>query len=118
YGRTDKLYIKQFREEQDLNVSLLIDTSASMAFPEGEGKFKRSIELALALAYVSLTDGHSVTVSLLGDKRSPRFSGPHAIGRIEKFLLESEPSGEIDFIAEIRAAVSQLKLPGKCFVVS
>lgn len=118
YGRSDKLYIKQFREEQNLHVSMLLDTSASMGFPKGEGKFRRAQELALALSYISLTDGHTVTLSLLGDSRSPNFSGAHAIGRVEKMLLQTTPFGAVDLQTEIRASVARLRLPGKCFIIS
>jgi len=39
YGRTDRVFIRQYREEQDLNVMVMLDASASMAYPEDEGKF-------------------------------------------------------------------------------
>ena len=38
YGRTDRLYIKQFQEEEDLYTSLFLDGSASMAHPAQDGK--------------------------------------------------------------------------------
>lgn len=34
YGRTDRYYIKQFQEETNLNVYLLLDTSRSMEYPD------------------------------------------------------------------------------------
>lgn len=38
YGRTDKLFVKQFEEETNLRCQLLIDQSSSMLFPlEGQG---------------------------------------------------------------------------------
>lgn len=38
YGRTDKLYVKQFEEETNLRCQLLIDQSTSMLYPlEGQG---------------------------------------------------------------------------------
>ena len=46
YGRTDRLYVKEFREEQELQVLFLIDTSQSMGFPEAEGKFEFAKDLA------------------------------------------------------------------------
>ena len=35
YGRTDKLYLKKYEEETNLRARLIIDTSASMYYPEG-----------------------------------------------------------------------------------
>ena len=41
YGRTDKLYIKLFKEEEDLLTYIFLDASASMGFPESDRKFAR-----------------------------------------------------------------------------
>ena len=118
YGRTDRLYLRQFREEQDLNVSFLLDTSNSMRFPEGEGKFEMARNLALALAYVALTDGDSASISLLGQKTSPRYVGPRALSRAVSFVSDCAPGGSFSFENEVRAAIARLKIPGKCFFIS
>src|SRR6266567_6358198 len=52
YGRTDKLYIKLFKEEEDLLTYVFLDASASMAFPERDRKFESAILTALSVAYV------------------------------------------------------------------
>ena len=54
YGRTDRLYVRQFREEQDLNINIILDSSHSMAFPrttetENSSKFELGKNIALAL---------------------------------------------------------------------
>ena len=54
YGRTDKLYIKLFKEEEDLLTYIFLDASASMGLPEADRKFESAIATALALAYVAL----------------------------------------------------------------
>ena len=118
YGRTDRLYVREFREEQDLNVVLLLDASASMAYPEGEKKFEVARDIALALGYIALTDGDSVTFSALGQKNTPRYSGPRALRRAYKQLAELKPEGQIDILTEVRAAIAAQKIPGKCFFIS
>ena len=65
YGRTDKIYLKQFREEQDLSVSVLIDSSKSMIHTEK--KFSYAKSLGLALSYTALNNG-----CLLYTSPSPR----------------------------------------------
>ncbi len=117
-ARTDRAYVREYREEQDLNVVILFDASASMAFPEGEGKFKMARDLGLALGYVALTDGDTVSFSLLGQKNSPRFVGPRALLRAQQFLRKAQPKGSFVLLNEVRAAVAQQKIPGKCFLVS
>lgn len=58
YGRIERLMMKLYEEEEDLDVALLIDTSASMHWrPErgrGVSKFTLTRQLAAALAYLSL----------------------------------------------------------------
>lgn len=36
YGRSDKLFIKKYEEETNLRCQIIIDTSSSMLFPEGD----------------------------------------------------------------------------------
>ncbi len=40
YGRSDKLYIKLFQEEEDLLTYIFVDASASMGFPAADRKFE------------------------------------------------------------------------------
>ncbi|WP_145177573.1 DUF58 domain-containing protein [Rubripirellula lacrimiformis] len=55
YARQDKLHIKQYEEETNLRLTLLVDRSASMAYGEGESnKFDYSASIAASLAYLAL----------------------------------------------------------------
>jgi uncharacterized protein (DUF58 family) len=118
YGRSDRLYVRQFREEQDLNVAVLLDGSQSMAYPKDSGKFELAKNIALALGYVALTDGDAVTFSLLGKGNSPRFSGARSIARAVRSFEDAAPDGAIDLLTEVRAAVARLRMPGRCFLIS
>src|SRR5689334_5302094 len=52
-ARTDRLYSRQFRETTSMSVMLIIDASASMAYPEkGVSKFRYSSVIAASLAYL------------------------------------------------------------------
>ena len=53
YGRTDKLYIKQFMEEKEGIFQIFIDTSKSMEFGESP-KSKMALQAAGALSYIIL----------------------------------------------------------------
>lgn len=55
YGRTDKLYIKQFMEEKEGIFQIFIDTSRSMCFGE-EPKSTMALQIAGALAYIVLNN--------------------------------------------------------------
>ncbi len=129
YGRTDRLYVRQFREEQDLNINLLIDSSHSMNFPKtstkgtssgNENKFELAKNISLALGFVALTDGDSVNFSILGQEVSPRYVGPKAASRafsyLKKFSTQNHSSA--DFTNLVRVAISKQRSPGKCYLIS
>lgn len=118
YGRTDRLYVRQFVEEQSLNVLFLIDGSGSMAFPKQGRKFWLAKNLSLAIAYVALSDGDAVTFALLGQQVTPQYTGPQALRRAAQAIEKVTPEGRIDFVNEVRAALATQKIPGKCFLVS
>lgn len=117
-GRTDRVYVREFREEQDLNVVVLLDASSSMAYPEGSGKFELARNMAIALSYIALTDGDTVSISALGQKSFPRYVSPRALSRAQKDLLSVTPSESFDLLTEVRAAIDRQRVPGKCFVIS
>src|SRR5215216_6137536 len=54
YGRTRRLYIRQFEEETDMTVYLMVDTSGSMRFAgaKRQSKFLLAARIAAALAYL------------------------------------------------------------------
>jgi len=55
FARQDKLHVKQFEEETNLRLHLMVDRSGSMAYGEGEtNKFDYSASLAACLAYLAL----------------------------------------------------------------
>ncbi len=118
YARSDRLYVKQFREEEDLNVLLIIDTSASMTVPENEEKWEQARDLLLSLAYVSLQQQDAVTVSALGLFNSPHYRGGRAFHELSDVLMSLTPGKPFDFQRELRLAVSRVRVPGKCVFIS
>ena len=60
-ARTDRLYSKQFRETTNMAVMIVLDTSASMAFPaSGLSKFRYASVVAASLAYLIVNQGDAV----------------------------------------------------------
>ena len=55
YARQDRLHIKQYEEETNLRLQLLVDCSGSMSYGDGdENKFEYAASLAASLAYLAL----------------------------------------------------------------
>ena len=61
FARLEKLYLKLFLEEEDLQLHLILDASASMDFGD-PNKFLYARRLAAALGYISLCSMDSVHV--------------------------------------------------------
>jgi uncharacterized protein (DUF58 family) len=88
FGRSDRIYIKQYEEETNLKAYLLVDGSESMAYPHakvvkpaGDGargaaagaaasvsKFEYATYVAAALAYLALRQQDAVGLALFDDR--------------------------------------------------
>jgi len=76
YGKTDRLYIKRYEEETNLEAQLLVDCSESMAYHsvasdgsrKGPSKFEYACWAAAALAYLSINQQDSAGLVLFDEK--------------------------------------------------
>ena len=65
FGRTDKYYLKQYEEETNLQLMLVVDTSESMKFSSMPlSKYEYGISAAAALAYLTLQQQDAVGLAL------------------------------------------------------
>ena len=69
WSKTDKLYLKQYEEETNLLLYLLVDTSESMAYASGKNvsKLQYAQFVAASLAYMVLRQQDSVGVATFDD---------------------------------------------------
>ena len=84
FGRSDKLYIKQFQEETQLQIVLVVDASESMAFGSVRGedgstwtKYDHATTLASTLAYMAIAQSDAVGLAIF-DQTLARFFRPSA----------------------------------------
>lgn len=103
YGRLDRLYVKEYMEEKEAVIHILIDTSASMDFGE-RPKSEIAVQLAAAMAYLGINNLDRV---ILHD--AARMSAPFAAGGGKKalpamlhFLEQCEFGGEVDLAEAVR----------------
>lgn len=73
-ARTDRLYLRRFRQEGRLSLVCVVDASASMDFggmnrPRAATKFRRAREVAAALAYVAIKRGDAAGLVIAGRSR-------------------------------------------------
>ncbi|HEX4210953.1 MAG TPA: DUF58 domain-containing protein [Candidatus Binataceae bacterium] len=122
YGRTDKLYIKLFKEEEDLLTYVFVDASASMNWPERDHKFASAVAIALALAYVALASGDRVMIRVVGGegkRPAPVFVlGRHRIVELARSLSGIRPAGAADLAPTLAQEMVSIRRAGKVFLIS
>ncbi len=84
FGRSDKLYIKQFQEETQLQIILVVDASESMGFGSVRGedgstwtKYDFATTLAATLAYMAIAKSDAVGLAIF-DQALVRYFRPSA----------------------------------------
>jgi len=96
YGRTDKLHIRTFEEERNLNVHVIIDSSASMDFGGKVTKFDYASMLGVGFAYIGMKQNEKVQYASFSENLhyfKPR-RGMHQIASMIDHLNAIKPEGE------------------------
>lgn len=111
FGRTDKLYIKRFLHETDLTARIMVDSSGSMAYGDGETmKYRAAGVFALALSYLLLRQGDRVEILAASDSLRARVPARPGLGHFRAIadLLESHaPEGQTDLGAVLDGEVER-----------
>ncbi len=121
YARLEQLFIKLFIEEEDVNVHILLDASASMdgGAPDKMLFGKRA---AAALAYVGLASYDRVSMAVLQGRVARRFPSVRGTGSIFQVLADLsavKPSpGPTDLAAAARHYAAQLTQRGPLILIS
>ncbi len=122
YGKTDRLYIKEYEEETNLRGHVLLDASASMAYTSGGiSKLEYGRYLAAALIYLMLKQQDSVGL-LVFDEAVREFIPPRSNPR-QLHLLLSEldragPSSETDIGLVLHELARRIKRRGLVILIS
>jgi uncharacterized protein (DUF58 family) len=120
YGRLDRLFLKLFLEEEDLNVFVLLDASQSMAFGT-PSKLEYGKRVAAALAYLALCNMDRAAVqAFAGDlaKEFPLTRGRRMLWRLFDFLGGLEAAGPTALAPACRHFSMKRKGKGIVAVVS
>jgi len=126
YGRLDRLFVKLFEQEQDLDISFLLDASGSMRWmPEGGGrlsKFDQARRITASLAYIGLANLDRVNVHYFAgrlDKDLGLCRGKSQFHKVLDFLRDAPAlEGETRLLPSVRAFAQRMKRRGLVFVLS
>jgi len=85
YARLDKLFVRLYEETQELNLHLVLDSSASMARPFDD-KRRQALRFTVALAYLGLSSQQRVSLYSMSDTIRQELPPLRGQGSIDKFI--------------------------------
>ncbi|NTZ20170.1 DUF58 domain-containing protein [Paenibacillus sp. JMULE4] len=124
YARTGKPFIKQFMDEQELQVNLYIDVTRSMGFPLEEAagnKLMYARQLAACIGYMALSGYDRVSARLFSDRivrELPMLRGKGSVHRLFRFLSEAEAESGGDIADAVMKPGAIPRQPGMTWIFS
>jgi uncharacterized protein (DUF58 family) len=122
YARLERLFVRLYRAEEDLALTLIVDASASMDWGKPIRKARLAAQLAGALAFVALQTSDRVDVAACrGGQVVDRLSGLRgqaATWSAWRLLEALECSGATDLNAALATVASSMRGGGMTVVLS
>lgn len=125
YARLDELSIRTFRAERQVEITMLVDASASMAFPERDDKLGLALALASSLAYIGMSDNDAVRIAAFAMRRGEMKLDLSPFHRRRETYLDFRPfvsairtGGETRLGAAVDSLLHQRRPPGIVIVIS
>jgi uncharacterized protein (DUF58 family) len=122
YARLERPYIKLLEDEEDLAVHILLDTSASMDWGEGDrNKLLFGKRLLAGLAFASLTSNDRLLLSAINDHGMEYF-GPargrgHSVAML-RYVHDLKARGRTELNPVLKDYALRAGRPGLCIVIS
>ena len=120
YARLEKLFIKLFQADEELAVSILIDTSQSMEFGD-PAKLAYAKQITAALGYIALANSDRVALYTLAERlfsALPLIYGKSQYSRLQKALATIEASGTTQLTECLKHLASHQPQAGVVIILS
>lgn len=120
YARLGELHVRLFRQEEELDLWVLLDSSASMDFGE-PNKFDHARRIAAALAYIGMSNLDSASVTPFAEELADgreRMRGKAQVFHLLDFLRALNARGTTDLETSVRRFTSRVRRPGLVVVMS
>lgn len=126
YARADRFYVKQYEEETNLETHLLLDTSASMAYPAEASpgrmsKFEYAACAAASLAWLLLEQQDAAGLVLFDSDIREEFAPTMQRARLRSLfdvMDRARPSGDSDLAMPLRKLADRLRRRGLVVLLS
>lgn len=120
FGRLEEFFLKLYKEEENLHLTVLLDTSQSMAFGELD-KFLYARQVAAAIAYIGMSNLDDANLCAFGPdlgESMGRMRGKGKVWQMFDFLKALGNEGETDMRRSFRRFISQERRRGVVVVIS
>ncbi len=121
-GKTDRYYIKEYREESTLNCNILLDCSASMDYASGQiSKFKYAVYLAAVLSYLLSKQHDKAGLTAFNTKTMealPPKAGKAHLTLLLDSLEKLKPVGATGVAGVLKETISRVKGKGIYILIS
>jgi uncharacterized protein (DUF58 family) len=119
-GRTDRLYVKQYEEETNMRVQILLDASGSMGYSHEDrlSKLEYGSYLTAILAYLMTRQQDSVGLTTFDTQirlDMPARSSPRHFNEMMQQLEAVRPGGETDIAETLHRLANRFKR--RCLIV-
>jgi len=121
-ARHNSLYVKEFVEENELNIYLILDLSASTNFGFMKSKLDLGFEVAVSLMFLALKNNDRLGLGIFTnqlEKFIPSKKGKRQLLKIIKELIEYKPkSKETDILKSLSTLKNKLKRKSIIYIIS
>jgi len=121
-ARHNSLYVKEFVEENELNIYLILDLSASTNFGFKKSKLDLGFEVAVSLMFLALKNNDRLGLGIFTnqlEKFIPSKKGKRQLLKIIKELIEYKPkSKETDILKSLSTLKNKLKRKSVIYIIS
>jgi uncharacterized protein (DUF58 family) len=122
YARLERLFVRLYRAEEDLALTVILDASASMDWGKPRSKGRLAAQLAGALAFIALQSGDRVELAACRDaglaQRLPALRGEAATWTAWRRLEALDYGGATNLNAALAAEARYMRGAGLTVLVS
>jgi uncharacterized protein (DUF58 family) len=125
YARLDQLAIRTYRVERQVEVTVMIDRSASMGLPERDDKLGLALALGASLAYVAMGENDAVRLAAFATVRdgerlsaTPFHRRREAYQQFKPFVTGLKPRGATGLFDAVSEFMRERRSPGVVILIS
>lgn len=125
YARLDDLLIRTYRAERQVEITVLLDASASMRLPHSDDKFGLARAMGAALAYVGMAENDAVRIAAFAAHRAgvdlrstPFLRRREQYQQFKPFVSELECDGETRLSSAVAQLLVQRRSAGVVILIS